>query len=424
MEDRNRHLFNFPCCYPTTMGLSPDGRVEQTDIYRELGVREVVNAAGTKTRIGGSLIREEALEAMNSAAEGFVELGDLQARASELIRDVTGAEAGYVTSGADAGLLLGAAAAIAGSDVQAMDRLPDTDGLADEIVMPRTHRTGYDHALRAAGATIVDVGTNDFHLGTGATNVEPWEIERAIGEETAAVGYVQKSYTQPDLETVVEIAHDHDVPVIVDAAAEVPPIDNLERFVETGADLVVFSGGKAIRGPQTTGIVAGRKDLIQSIALQHLDMHVAREAWDPPRELIDPDSVDGVPRQGIGRPMKVGKEELAGLIRALEVFVDLDYDALSAEWQRQAERAADALNAEDHLTATVSGGEGENVSPVTEVTLDETLSAVELVKALRDEDPRVYVGADGMGDNEIAINPMCLDDEELDYVVERIRDNL
>ena len=406
------------------MGQSSEQSVELTSIYQDLGVREVVNAAGTKTRIGGSLIREEALEAMNSAASGFVEVGDLQARASELIREVTGAQAGYVTSGADAGLLLGAAAAMAGSDVAAMDRLPDTEGLADEIVVPRTHRTGYDHAFRAAGAEIVDVGTNDFHLGTGATNVEPWEIDRAIGEDTAAVGYLQKTYTQPDLETVVAVAHDNDVPVIVDAAAEVPPIENLERFVDVGADLVVFSGGKAIRGPQTTGIVAGRQDLIQSIALQHLDMHVAHEVWEPPRELIDPDSVDGVPRQGIGRPMKVGKEELAGLIRALEVFVDLDYEELSATWRRQAERAAEALATNGHLSTTVTGGEGENVAPVVEVTLDDSRSAKELVAALRAEDPRVYVGADGMGDNVIAINPMCLDDEELSYVVDRIKANL
>ena len=406
------------------MSQQSEPAVEPVDIYQELGVREVVNAAGTKTRIGGSLIREEAVAAMNSAGRGFVELGDLQARASELIRDVTGAEAGYVTSGADAGLLLSAAAAIAGSDVATMDQLPDTEGVADEIVMPRTHRTGYDHALRAAGAEIVDVGTNDFHLGTGATNVEPWEIERAIGEDTAAVGYVQKTYTQPDLETVVDIAHDHDVPVIVDAAAEVPPIENLERFVATGADLVVFSGGKAIRGPQTTGIVAGRQDLIQSIALQHLDMHVAHEVWEPPRELIDPATVDGVPRQGIGRPMKVGKEELAGLIRALEVFVELDYEAVSAEWQRQAELAADRLDRHDLLSASVTGGEGENVAPVTEVTVDASASATELVAALRDEDPRVYVGADGMDHNEITINPMCLDDDELDYVLDRIESNL
>ena len=122
--------------------------------------------------------------------------------------------------------------------------------------------------------------------------------------------------------------------------------------------------------------------------------------------------------------MKVGKEELAGLIRALQVFVDLDYEALSAEWHEQSTRAAAALEGHDLLSTTVAGGEGENVAPVVEITVDDSASAKELVAALRAEDPRVYVGADGMGDNEIVINPMCLDDDELDYVIDRIEANL
>ncbi|MFB6295864.1 MAG: L-seryl-tRNA selenium transferase, partial [Halobacteriales archaeon] len=221
---------------------------EGTTIYEELGVPRVINAASTKTRIGGSLIRPEAMEAMSRASESFVRISDLQARASELIQDVTGAEAGYVASGAAASMTLGIAACIAGDDLGAMDRLPETPGVPDEVVMPRTHRNGYDHAIRAAGATIVDVGTNDNHLGTGSTNVELWEIADAIGEDTAAVAYMEKSYTQPDLADVIEVAHDHDVPVLVDAAAELPPKENLRAFVEQGADLVAFSGGKAIRG--------------------------------------------------------------------------------------------------------------------------------------------------------------------------------
>jgi L-seryl-tRNA(Ser) seleniumtransferase len=163
-------------------------------IYDELDVPPVVNAAGTKTRIGGSRIRAEAVEAMSDAAEQFVRISDLQARASDLVAEATGAEAGYVTSGAAAGLELAAAACIAGEDPAAMARLPDTTELADAVVMPRTHRTGYDHAVRAAGATIVDVGTNDRHLGTGSTDVEPWELAAAIDEETAAVAVVQKEY--------------------------------------------------------------------------------------------------------------------------------------------------------------------------------------------------------------------------------------
>ena len=227
-------------------------------VYEDLDVPTVINAASTKTRIGGSLIREGAVEAMAEAAGSFVRLSDLQARASELISDVTGAEAGYVTCGAAAGLTLGAAACIAGDDVGVMDQLPHTEDVPNEIVMPRTHRNGYDHALRAAGARIVDVGNADNALGTGSKDTEIWEIADAIGEQTVAVAYMQKSYSEPPLEDVVEVAHDHNVPVIVDAAAELPPTETFTRFVEAGADLVAFSGGKAIRGPQTTGILAGR----------------------------------------------------------------------------------------------------------------------------------------------------------------------
>lgn len=265
-------------------------------VYDELGVPTVINAAGTKTRISGSLVREEAAEAMVEASRSFVRISDLQARASELISDVTGAEAGYVTSGASAALMLDAAACIAGDDFDAMYQLPNTEGLSDEIVVPRTHRTGYDHALRAGGGTIVDVGTNDSHLATGSRNVEPWEIAESITDETAAVAYLQKEYTEPPLSEVVDIAHAQDVPVIVDAAADLPPASNLSRFVEDGADLVAFSGGKAIRGPQTSGILAGREDLIASVALQQLDMHAAEPVWDPPSALVDVDRYDGVPR--------------------------------------------------------------------------------------------------------------------------------
>jgi len=395
-------------------------------IYDEIGVPTVVNAAGTKTRIGGSLIRPAAADAMRAAADSFARISDLQSRASDLIAEVTGAEAGYVASGAAASMTLAAAAAIADDDLGTMARLPDTEGVADEIVMPRTHRTGYDHALRAAGATIVDVGTNDRHLGTGATNVEPWEIADAIGEDTAAVAYVQKEYTEPPLATVADIAHDHDVPVIVDAAAELPPVANLERFVDEGADMVVFSGGKAIRGPQSTGFLAGRQEYVRSAAAQHLDMHAAADAYDPPADLIDVDALGGVPRQGIGRGLKVGKEELVGLIRALELFVEEDQEATQDEWLRRAQRVAAGL-AEAPVTTELTGGDGVSVAPEVAVFVDPDTTgttAATLARELRQEDPRVFVGADGIDDGLVTINPMCLTDEEADYVVERIESYL
>lgn len=399
---------------------------ESESVYRQLGVTPVVNAAGTKTRIGGSLIREEAADAMRAAADEFVQLSDLEAKASEQIAEIAGSEAGYVSPGAEAGLLLAAAAAIAGDDPETMSVLPHPTDAPNDVVMPRTHRTGYDHALRAAGANIVDVGTNDYHLGTGATNVEPWEIESAIDENTAGVAYVQKTYTQPDLSTVSEIAHRHDVPVIVDAAAEVPPIENLSRFVEQGADMVVFSGGKGIRGPQTTGIIAGKRQYIRSIAVQHQDMHVDRRVWNPPSSLIDTERFDGVPRQGIGRSLKVGKEELVGLIRALELFIEEDQEALVAEWENLAENMASQLEAAGVETTVVAGGE-QSVAPriIVDITHSQsTLSAAALVSELQREDPRVYVGEDRIDEGEVVLNPMCLDEDGAAYVVDRLLTHL
>jgi L-seryl-tRNA(Ser) seleniumtransferase len=400
---------------------------EETTVYDELGVPRVVNAAGTKTRIGGSLIRPEAVEAMSRAAESFVRLSDLQVRAGELVSEVTGAEAGYVGSGAAACMTLAAAAAIAGDDLGAMSRLPDTEGVPSEIVMPRTHRNGYDHAFRAAGATIVDVGNNDNYLGTGSNGTEPWELAEAITEETAAVGYMEKAFSAPSLETVVDVAHDHDVPVIVDAAAEVPPRENLSAFVEAGADMVVFSGGKAIRGPQTTGILAGKREYVRSASLQHLDMHVAESVWDPPSELFDAESLAGVPRQGIGRTLKVGKEELVGLIAALEAFVEEDQAALDAEWERRLDVVADELADCDGLSLRREPGGKLMVAPELRVEVHPDaagVDAVELVGSLRREDPRIFVGSDELQDDLFAVNPMCLDDEEAAYVAERIRSYL
>lgn len=400
--------------------------MQPNTVYDEFDVPSVINATGTKTRIGGSRIREEAVEAMNRAAEEFVRLSDLQAHASDRIAEVTGADAGYVTAGAASALALGAAACIAGDDIGLMSRLPDTDGAADEIVMPRTHRTGYDHALRTAGASIVDVGTNDRHLGTGSRNTEPWEIADAITENTAAIAYVEKPYTEPSLSTVADVAHDHGVPVIVDAAAELPPTTNLERFVDAGADLVAFSGGKAIRGPQTTGVLAGRRDLVESVAAQHLDMHAAEAVWEPPVDLLDPERLGGVPRQGIGRPMKVGKEELVGLLAALDAFIEEDHEALTEEWHARSVRIAEALEPLDGVSTNVSAADKVSVAPEVEVAVDDETAvadATAVVGGLRRENPRVFVGADSLPE-AFTVNPMCLDEEETGYVVERLAAHL
>src|SRR5215212_4825903 len=191
-------------------------------VYDELGLRTVINASGTLTRLGGSRMLPEVLAAMTDAAASFVPIDALQARAGEIIAEITGAEAGYVVTGAAAGLSLGVAACIAGMDVTAMDRLPDTSGLKDEVVVQRGHRNAYDHAIRAAGVRMVEVG----YPGAGGTS--PWQIAAAITERTAAVAcpILDTPGTVP-LSEVCQIAHKRGVPVIVDAAAELPPRENL-----------------------------------------------------------------------------------------------------------------------------------------------------------------------------------------------------
>src|SRR5215211_2621948 len=286
-------------------------------VYDELGVRTVINASGTLTRLGGSRMAPEVLAAMAEAAASFVHIDQLQARAGAVIAEITGAEAGYVTTGAAAGLALGLAACVAGLDVGKMDRLPDTTGMNNEVVVQRGHRNAYDHAIRSAGVRFVEVG----YLGyPGAGGTFGWQLDEAITERTVAVACpILDTPGTLSLPEVAEIAHRKGVPVIVDAAAELPPRSNLRRFIAEGADLVTFSGGKAIGGPQASGILAGRADLIRSVALQHQDMDVHPRTWQY-RSLIAGGLLPGPPHHGIGRPMKVGKEAIVGLMVALRQF--------------------------------------------------------------------------------------------------------
>jgi L-seryl-tRNA(Ser) seleniumtransferase len=362
---------------------------------------------------------------MARASEAHVYITDLQAAASERIAEATGAEAGYVTPGAAAGMVLGAAACIAGDDYATMARLPDTREVASDVVIPKAHRIKYDVALRASGATLVDVGHVSHHpVGGGVDKVEPWEIASAIDEETAAVAYVQRPHNTLDLETVVDVAHDHDLPVLVDAAGEIPPRANLERFLDVGADLVAFSGGKGVRGPQTTGFVAGREDLVRSIALQQLSDGYHADVWNPPETLIDRSTLpEGTPPTGLGRPLKVGKEELVGFMTALEGFLAEDQEATLAAQRERAEHVADGLDASQHLDVSFSDG-GDRASGVPKVVArvreDAPLSAAELVGRLRREDPRVWLGDRHLHLDEFTVAPQELTDDEAGYLIDRV----
>ena len=216
-----------------------------SNVYERLGVPTIINAKGTATRVSGAPMPPEIAAAMHEATQHCVDMAQLQGRASEIIAEATGAEAGMVTAGASAGLLLGTAACLAGLDPARMNRLPDTTGMRDEAVVVRSQRNFYDHAVRAAGARLVEVGLADRFSGAGVRDAEPWEIDDAIGERTACVFYVAQPSSRPSLAAVTEVAHANGVPVLVDAASQLPPTRNLRRFLEEGADLVSISGGKA-----------------------------------------------------------------------------------------------------------------------------------------------------------------------------------
>ena len=201
-----------------------------SNVYERLGVPTIINAKGTATRVSGAPMPPEVAAAMQEATQHCVDMAQLQGRASEIIADATGAEAGMVTAGASAGLLLGTAACLAGLDPARMNRLPDTTGMRDEAVVVRSQRNFYDHAVRAAGAHLVEVGLADRFSGAGVRDAEAWEINDAIGERTACAFYVAQPSSRPSLAAVAEVAHAKSVPVLVDAASQLPPTRNTERL--------------------------------------------------------------------------------------------------------------------------------------------------------------------------------------------------
>ncbi len=314
------------------------------DVYAALGVKRRLNAAGTLTRLGGARMADEVVSAMAAASRASVDIGELQAAASRAIARVTGAQAGIVTTGAAAALTLAVAASMTRWDIAKMAALPNTDAFANEVILPRTHHTGYAHALRASGARLVDIGHNDRGTGAGVRGLEPWEIEAAITPRTAAFAFAASPGSIGDLAMVVAACRPHGIPVIVDAAAQLPPKSNLRRYFELGADLVAFSGGKAVGGPQASGILAGRRDLVGAALVQQLDMDVSPDTWTPP-DLIDRVALQGVPHHGIGRGYKAGKEEIVGLVTALERFAAADDSAANAALEARLTQIAAALGA-------------------------------------------------------------------------------
>jgi len=392
--------------------------------YAELGLEPVINAAGTSTRVGGPLMHPAAAAAMADAARDCVPLDRLEGVASAIISEVTGAEAGYVTAGAAAGLTLAAAACIAGLDPARMDRLPDTSGLANEIIVCREQRNGYDHALRAAGARLVDVGMNEQVAGAGVRRTETWEIEAAFSERTVAVAYFATPDSQPPLAEVAAACQRHGVRLIVDAAGQLPPASNLCRFIDAGADLVTFSGGKALRGPQSTGILAGRRDLIMSVALQHLDLDEHWSTWDPPANLIDRERLVGFPRHGIGRGFKVAREEIVALLVALRCFAAGDYRADIRRFHGYLQTVASGLADVSGVETRLNGTPDEDRFPALDVRLDEKrlgLTAFEACRRLKTGSPSVYVNENSLHHGVLVVLPPGLDESVVPALIERLR---
>jgi len=372
-------------------------------IYEELGVKRIINACGTITTFGGSIMESETIEAMNDAAESFVYMKDLMEKAGEIIAEITGAEKAIVTSGAAAALAIASAACMTGKNLAKMARLPDTTGMKNEIIIQRSHRNAYDSCVRSSGAKLVEVGHR--------TGTKAWEIEAAINEKTAAIIYFIFD-PQPgvlSLEEVIKIGKKYDVPVIVDAAAELPPAENLRKFIAMGADLVIFSGGKEIRGPNDSGILCGRKDLIEAASMIAFPGHFG---W-----------------YSIGRTMKVSKEQIVGLITALKRFVNRDHEAEMKRWTKMAEYMAERLSDISHVEAKVivpTMGPRPLIIPRAEIRIDEKalgMTIEEVLDELRRENPAIEVWR-VPNQPAIHLNPQCLRDGEEEIVVKRLREIL
>lgn len=366
-------------------------------IYSALGVKRVISASGSTTAYGGSKTRPEIHDAMNKASRMMVSLDDLNRAASRIIADATGAEAGFVASGAAGGLVLQAAAVIAGSDPAKMDRLPDSSGMKNEIIIHKSHRFPYDQCYTSAGAKFVEIGDG--------RRCQPWQLEAAFTENTAAVAYLFSPFITRraiPFEQVCEIAHSRGVPVIVDAASMLPPRTNLRRFTAEGADMVIYSGGKGVRGPQGTGILCGREDL------------------------IDAAFANAAPHQFIGRGMKVAKEEIVGLLRAIEIFVNEDEEAEMARYTRMARQVVDALAEVEGLRVTLEHDEFNYLIPHAVMRFTREWRGPgrnEVYQSMVAGDPPIYLH-DIFDPDELAVDPFNLDDDELEIVIRRLSEVL
>ncbi len=371
------------------------------NIYQELGVEPLINASGSMTTLGGSIMYPQIMEAMVAASRHFVDIYKLHQAAGRRIAELVGVEAAHVCACASAGITLMAAACMAGTDQAKISRLPDTSGMKNRFIVHQAHRNPFDHAIHIAGGEFVEI--------PAAVS----ELERGLDDEVAAVYYTFAWFCAGEalpLSEVAQMAHRVGVPVIVDAAGQVPPVENLSRFIEEGADLVVFSGGKSIRGPQSSGVILGRKDLIEACVMN-----------------------DSPNVKSIGRGMKAAKEEIVGLVKAIELYLQKNHSAEAVMWEQRVSYIKGIL-------AKVEGIRVERALPVgigyllpyVSVSWDEKELGVThrlVAQKLREGEPRIVVRlvdsqTPGVERSEIWIHVHTLQEGEEVVVARRVKEIL
>ena len=339
-------------------------RAARRDYFRELGVRPFINAAGTYTAMTASLMPPEVMEAIQYASKQYVMLDELHDRVGERIAKLLRCDAAMVTSGAAAALTLGTAGVLTGTDPKKIVDLPVLSGMKSEVIIQKAHRFGYDHAVRNCGVRLVEVESRE-------------DLERAVNPKTAMMLFYNNNNKEGQIrdEEFVQLGKKHSIPTFNDAAADVPPVENLWNYTKMGFDLVTFSGGKGIRGPQSAGLLLGRKDLIAAARLNA-----------PPNG------------NTVGRGMKVNKEEILGMLVALEMYLERDHERERREFDKRAETIRSSAVTVPGVTAEVFVPEVANHVPHVRVTWDAASRGIKanvVVRALRDGEPSIATRSEG-----------------------------
>lgn len=360
------------------------------NILNELGIRTFINAAGTYTAMTASLMHDEVIETIKQGAKQFAMLDEVQDKVGEKIAELCHAEAATVTAGCWSALVLGTAGVLTGMDMKKVAKLPDVTGMKAEVIVQKGHNIGYVHALTNTGAIIVEIETVQ-------------ELEKAINEKTAMMWFLNSYAPMGKIqhEEWVSIAKKHKIPTMIDMAADVPPVSNLWKYNDLGFDLVCVSGGKAMRGPQSAGILMGKKELIAAARLSA-----------PPRG------------GNIGRGMKVNKEEVLGMYVALEKYINQDHDAEWKMWESKIDTIAKSVNSIDGVTSEISVPPIANHTPLLFIKWDDTkigISNKDFMLKLRNGSPSIEVMANGTGIN---ITVFMLQEGEEKIVAKRLREEL